>query len=166
VSTAHLYWNPNRPEVKLGQAKFLLNRIIDFIDTSNHYTHQTLSHRNDKAINVMNQNSYINHKIEEEIHQSISSSIQLPIILCGDFNSLPSSDIYRLITDDNTLESIRNQRFMLDIKESNLIGEILHGPNTKFLCDHSLSRLCRWLRILGDIFGIVCFDRYRYHILQ
>jgi len=31
---------------------------------------------------------------------------------------------------------------------------VLSGPDTKFLCDPTLSRLCRWMRVLGKCVSV------------
>jgi mRNA deadenylase 3'-5' endonuclease subunit Ccr4 len=68
-----------------------------------------------------------------------------PVLFAGDFNSLPSTDIYKLLTglevevDISTPESFKQSSTTSDI----------YGPNTKFLCDASLAKLCKWLRVLG-----------------
>jgi endonuclease/exonuclease/phosphatase family metal-dependent hydrolase len=63
----------------------------------------------------------------------------MPTIACGDFNSMPSSDIYRLIVEGRTPP------------------QKLVQPFQRFLFDDSLARVARWLRLLGfdaEIFAI------------
>jgi hypothetical protein len=93
VSSNHLYWNPSRPQVKLRQSKYLMDRFAVF--------------RGDA-----------------------------PGVLAGDFNSVPQSDPYQLITTGKCREGIITG-----------LGYNLKSP--KFYCDTSLSRLCKWLRLLG-----------------
>jgi uncharacterized protein with PIN domain len=52
----------------------------------------------------------------------------------GDFNSLPDSDVY--------LD-------MMGKLEKSFEITVLRGPETKFICDSNLNRLCRWMRVLG-----------------
>lgn len=105
-STAHVYWNPRRPEVKSLQTQYLVSRISSFISA-----------------------------------EGLSSEI--PIFIAGDFNSVPFSEPYQLLV--NGFEK------SFSVKGAGLdnIGRTLYGPTTKFLCDRNLSRLCRWLRVLG-----------------
>ena len=60
-----------------------------------------------------------------------------PVIVAGDFNSLPNSAVYQ--------EMVGTLGRSYDINESLL----LQGRGTKFLCDGNLNRLCRWMRVLG-----------------
>ncbi len=72
----------------------------------------------------------------------------VPVVLTGDFNTLPVDPIYRTITDPvfNQNNNIAALNHMLH----NLrYGGELYGPQTRFLCDASLSKLCKWLRVLG-----------------
>jgi uncharacterized protein with PIN domain/endonuclease/exonuclease/phosphatase family metal-dependent hydrolase len=84
---------------------------------------------------------------------SSNSSNLLPVILTGDFNSFPHDDLYNLITGQRVLS--KAQYFLLydnsatRPQERTLGLKSLYGPNTKFLCDFSLSKLVRWMRILG-----------------
>ena len=123
VATCHIHWNPNLPNVKLGQVYYILQRLFSF--QSKH------------------DNSY-----------------HPPLILTGDFNSFPSSHIYRLITSSNINELLNVsddsksleksfRHFFSRWKRLRDSNSVLYGPDTKFLCDSSLSRLCRWMRVLG-----------------
>lgn len=68
----------------------------------------------------------------------------LPTILTGDFNIFPTDEIYQVVTDGFTLESMQ-QAF----QEHQYPSEYLSGSGTKFMCDPTLSKLCRWMRVLG-----------------
>lgn len=95
VSNCHLYWNPARPEVKLAQARYLLQKIRNANEEDN-----------------------------------------LPIICGGDFNALPHSDVYDLITDASTQQQIE-------------AAASFPRQEPKFLVDINLSKLARWMRVLG-----------------
>ena len=120
VSTCHLNWNPNLPEVKLGQVQYILKRL-----------------------ELFQQNNLL-RKTENK---------PLPTILCGDFNSFPGSEVYNLISGHinnekarNIISSLTKQR---EQSGSSYIMRRLYGPKTRFLCDPTLSRLSRWMRVLG-----------------
>lgn len=105
-ATAHIYWNPRRPEVKKLQTQYLVSRIDSFI-----------------ASNGLND--------------------AVPIFIAGDFNSVPFSEPYQMLIngfEDNLLKG--------GVLEAGNVGTF-YGPKTKFLCDRNLSRLCRWMRVLG-----------------
>jgi uncharacterized protein with PIN domain len=108
ASTAHLYWNPAKPEVKQAQAYYLKKKVLEF-------------------------------------------SNNLPIILCGDFNSKPESNTINIISQgkQNFLEgdSYCFPKFDDNIETKKEI--ILKGKEARFIADESLNKLCRRLRLLG-----------------
>jgi hypothetical protein len=152
ASTAHLYWNPVYPEVKSGQSKYLLDRIA-FFQTKLNLRCSSCS--------------------EGKNSSSCSSSIThpCPIILGGDFNSTPESEQYHLLTSYQPfvskyvttcsycgLDSFPKLLSPSSSSSSNNLrpdpshyfqGCYYGGNQTKFLCDPTLSKLCRWLRVLG-----------------
>lgn len=67
--------------------------------------------------------------------------LDTPIIIAGDFNSLPNSSVYSYLTHPHGLPWTTQEKLFRP--------EEVYGSGTRFLCDHSLSRLCRWMRILG-----------------
>lgn len=80
-----------------------------------------------------------------------SSTKSIPVLITGDFNSFPHDEIYSFVTSpDDQIHAVElyQNKFHLSFAMKKSINE-LYGPNTKFLCDLSLSRLCRWLRMLG-----------------
>ena len=106
-STAHMYWNPRRPEVKTLQTQYLVSRIDSYMTT-----------------------------------EGLSTST--PVFMAGDFNSVPFSEPYQLLV--NGFDSSLLKKGAIGLK--NTVGA-LYGPKTKFLCDRNLTRLCRWMRVLG-----------------
>lgn len=61
-----------------------------------------------------------------------------PVIMGGDFNSVPTSDLYRRIQEGKV--------FRGGLFEGSYYG---NGSPPKFLADTSLKKLCSWLRMLG-----------------
>eukprot|EP00599_Poterioochromonas_sp_BG-1_P002392 CAMPEP_0173149572 /NCGR_PEP_ID=MMETSP1105-20130129/10404_1 /TAXON_ID=2985 /ORGANISM="Ochromonas sp., Strain BG-1" /LENGTH=579 /DNA_ID=CAMNT_0014064461 /DNA_START=323 /DNA_END=2062 /DNA_ORIENTATION=- len=133
-ATCHIHWNPNLPEVKFAQTQLILEELTRF----------RTKHEKDFIATL----------------KSSTDSQDIPIILTGDFNSFPHDDLYALVTGKMSLPPHQ----YLILSSSNILGEEdnaaavvrvrpgikkLYGPNTKFLCDFSLSKLSRWLRILG-----------------
>lgn len=104
IANTHMYWNPNKPNLKLAQSQYLLERLNRFM---------------------------CQHNIR----------LDCPIIAAGDFNSLPNSALYSFLTHPEGLPWTPHGKY--------LRPDEIYGASTKFLCDHSLSRLCRWMRILG-----------------
>ena len=93
IMCSHLYWNPNKPKVKLTQTRFVLDSMAQFRGN-------------------------------------------LPGVIAGDFNALPDSDQYRLVTEKG-------------VDDYSYIWNWGENERPRFLCDASLSRICRWLRLLG-----------------
>lgn len=73
LTTCHIYWNPKLPEVKFAQVKRILLECV-YLSEYNLDTTFTSS------------------------SSSSNSTSTLPVIVTGDFNSSPYSDVYRLIT--------------------------------------------------------------------
>jgi mRNA deadenylase 3'-5' endonuclease subunit Ccr4 len=164
VSTAHLYWNPTYPEVKTGQVKYLLDRI-GFFRTKLNLSCNLCSKRK-KRENLSESNS-----------QDRSVTHSCPIILGGDFNSTPDSEQYHLLTSyqpmiSRYLSPVQSLTSLSShtkasccycglntfvLKSSHSRSDPAHyfhgcyygGNQTRFLCDATLSKLCRWLRVLG-----------------
>jgi mRNA deadenylase 3'-5' endonuclease subunit Ccr4 len=95
ASTAHIYWNPERPEVKNLQSQYLVGRVEKFVSDCN-----------------------------------LPSST--PIIITGDFNSVPYSDVYSALT--------HGFHYLSENGKLELPGSKgpYYGPGTKFLCDKNL----------------------------
>jgi mRNA deadenylase 3'-5' endonuclease subunit Ccr4 len=140
VSTAHLYWNPSYPEVKSGQAKYLLDRI---------------------AIFRTKLNLGCGYCSSSSLDGSTQTCHPCPVILGGDFNSTPESEQYDLLTSyqpdiSQYLPACRSCGSQQggSSKPPPPLSHYFHGcyyggNQTKFLCDPTLSKLCRWLRVLG-----------------
>ncbi|RYG65772.1 hypothetical protein EON64_11225, partial [archaeon] len=104
------------------------------------------------------------HLVEVKYAQAhyILSQLQLfrqqhdnaPIIWTGDFNSLPNDEVYKLITSPAsppTSLALPLPRHSPHSLPSHLVlpANYARGPKTRFICDNSLSRLGRWMRVLG-----------------
>ena len=74
-----------------------------------------------------------------------------PVFLAGDFNSVPRSEPYNMLTQGfkYTLGDPTSSRLALAAGWEEYEEIVTYGAGTKFLCDRTLSRLCRWLRVLG-----------------
>lgn len=110
VCTTHMHWNPAMPQVKLAQARYLLERIS--------YV------RNDNGLPP-------------------NSSI-----LTGDFNSFPKSKVYVCMTDGIPFPTLSGRCFAGAVERSFTFVPS-NDESVKFLCDRTLHRLARWLRLLG-----------------
>ena len=106
-ATAHIYWNPRKPEVKSLQTQYLVSRIDSFI-------------------------------------ASVGLTDALPVFIAGDFNSVPFSEPYQMLVN-----GFENDLLKKGVANVGNIVSNFYGPKTKFLCDRNLSRLCRWMRVLG-----------------
>lgn len=73
----------------------------------------------------------------------------VPVVFTGDFNSLPRDEVYRFIASPASVKATSFGSIELALASQIESSVYTYGPKTKFLCDSSLSRLCRWMRILG-----------------
>ena len=120
VAVPHLYWNPNFADVKDGQATYLLDRIGMFKEQ------------------ISSQ-----HTVDNP-----------PVLIGGDFNSLPDSNVYKILTTPFSYLSLSvadndTKRRRYGQKISTYHMDENDKSQVKFLCHSSLSKFCRWLRVLG-----------------
>ena len=76
----------------------------------------------------------------------------IPVVLTGDFNTLPEDAIYEAIIGPNNMTVLQQRLHQLKY------GGDLYGPKTRFLCDASLNKLCKWLRVLGVNVALDAWD--------
>jgi mRNA deadenylase 3'-5' endonuclease subunit Ccr4 len=73
---------------------------------------------------------------------------QPAVIICGDMNSLPGSAVYRLFTEGAA--SVDDDDNSSSSSSSCSTGTaVTFSGEPKFMCDATLNRFCRWLRMLG-----------------
>jgi hypothetical protein len=112
ASCGHLHWNPSRPDIKIAQTAFWLDRIKSFSE------------------------------------KSANQSQHLPLIVGGDFNSLPNSEPYNMVTSyDFDWQSKPDG--MSSIIRNNNPNAPYGSTAIKFVGEPNLGKLCRWLRVLG-----------------
>lgn len=110
VCTTHMYWNPSLPQVKLAQARYLLERL-----------------------------TYVRR--QDGLTPDAS-------VLTGDFNSLPTSKTYMCILEGIPFPNESGRCAAGAVRRA--FAAFPSGPKVvRFLCDGTLTRLARWLRLLG-----------------
>jgi hypothetical protein len=88
------------------------------------------------------------------------SDIDVDVVLCGDFNSLPSSAVYRFITEgscDILSEINPAKRPSLEMSAIGALGGGMAGKEQAgfrgdlkvLIADEDLDRVARWLRSVG-----------------
>jgi uncharacterized protein with PIN domain len=77
---------------------------------------------------------------------------ETPVIFTGDFNTLREDVVYKGITHPDCITSLAQK-----LRELRY-GGALYGPKTRFLCDASLSKLCKWMRVLGVNVALDAWD--------
>lgn len=72
-------------------------------------------------------------------------------ILTGDFNSLPKSQIYEYITTGTRFPLLGENTSLAAVERACSVFSVgsKNGKGIAFLCDMTLGRLARWLRLLG-----------------
>ncbi|KAJ4332467.1 Glucose-repressible alcohol dehydrogenase transcriptional effector [Ascochyta clinopodiicola] len=98
VGNVHVFWNPAFTDVKLVQVAILLEGIKNF---ANRWAKFPAC--KDKVVYRFTNGDSEDGKEPDPTQEpgpsmEYSDGTQIPLILCGDFNSLPSSGIYDLIT--------------------------------------------------------------------
>lgn len=149
VCSTHLYWNPHHSYIKLAQTHYLLESLINI---------QKNIHGDDND------------------GQKGDGDAAHAVILTGDFNSEPGSKQYAVLSHgraikpdgvkDKTRLCVNAVYHMLDRERNqdkiqrnpltddngkwlfaNMNGEL--DEDVRFLCDATLTKLARWLRLLG-----------------
>jgi hypothetical protein len=60
---------------------------------------------------------------------------RIPVVICGDYNSTPDSDVYGLMASGYCAPA-------------NMVA-LSPNPDSKIICDSDLNKVCRWLRAIG-----------------
>ena len=161
VANTHHYWNPNFPEVKAGQVKYLMDRVGAFQQHWDQYPCPSPRPGVEPGSDA----------------SDTAASHHTPscVLLGGDFNSLPTSEVYSLLTSSFQCAAVCKsvcksrstsispheesvpqaaRRYLLPSKY--LSCDEVGGDGRdetrllpSFICDDTLSKFCRWLRLLG-----------------
>ena len=98
------------------------------------------------------QAEYLVHRVDNFLEQHHLSRESAPVFLAGDYNSVPTSEIYNMMTKGFLYSLTDRARPTGGVRREGWCefdDIVSYGADTKFLCDSSLSRLCRWMRVLG-----------------
>ena len=78
------------------------------------------------------------------------SKNHFPVIIGGDFNSLPDSPVVKLVSQGFSATAVTGtNQTAICTQISPTITSVQEPNSVKFLCDHSLSKLAKWMRMLG-----------------
>lgn len=105
VVNAHLYWDPAFKDVKLIQTAILMEEITKLAETYARFPPRTekTAFRFSEA-EVGSQSPDNQASIEPAPSTEYVSGDQIPLLICGDFNSAPSSAAYNLIANGRLTE--------------------------------------------------------------
>ncbi|GJP32831.1 hypothetical protein CLOM_g17427, partial [Closterium sp. NIES-68] len=110
VVSSHIYWNPKCPDVKLAQAKYLLQEVVRFrsvVESLHHQQcHQMIElvadsqlRGGDLKVDASGAKEDVEGKEEQD---------QIPVVICGDFNSKPGDPVYSYIVSGSTRDKSRS----------------------------------------------------------
>ena len=94
IANVHLYWNPLCPDIKLLQLDYFCRYLRLFQEKHMKMLHERTSTNS-------NTSSFKRHDMD-------GLPSPLALILMGDLNSLPDSDVYRYLNNTNHLKSLNN----------------------------------------------------------
>ena len=86
IANVHLHWNPRLPDVKLVQAALMVDEIDKIV---NRFATQTAGEI-DKIVN--------RQTAREKPAPVYTDGYKIPLIICGDFNSIPDSGVYKYLS--------------------------------------------------------------------
>ncbi|KAI9652436.1 MAG: Glucose-repressible alcohol dehydrogenase transcriptional effector [Alyxoria varia] len=99
VANAHIFWNPQYKDVKVVQAAILMEQVQRFAEQWVRHPpcEQKQPYRHSEA------DTDVPPEVEEPPKnyppsQSYEKGTDIPLIVCGDFNSLPDSGVHQLIS--------------------------------------------------------------------
>lgn len=98
ISNAHLHWDVKEEDVKVVQAAILLDHLSDCAERWAKLPpkeNKSLAQISEPGLNLHVDGEAI---VEPAPSQKYSSGSQIPMILCGDLNSMKDSPVYELIT--------------------------------------------------------------------
>jgi len=136
VANTHLYWNPQRSEIKTAQYQMFLNEIDEFVTSS-------ATPGSDVIIG-----GDLNSKPKSELMTQISKGNYFPNynITDNDTDNDNDTDMAGMTTTDMNNKKTNQLKMKMKIK---MMKDIYYGEKTRFLCDITLIKLCKWLRLLG-----------------
>ena len=100
VANAHMYWDPQFDDVKLVQAAILMDQIERLADKWARASPCTnkATYRHAESDNPDGSPAVPDGPVPESApSRSYSSGTQIPLVVCGDFNSAPSSGVYQFL---------------------------------------------------------------------
>ncbi|KAJ5898992.1 Glucose-repressible alcohol dehydrogenase transcriptional effector [Penicillium taxi] len=103
VANAHLYWDPKFKDVKLLQTAIMMEELTRISDD-----YAKIPACNDKVafrFSEAESDAEATPVVEPAPSKVYSSGSQIPMILCGDFNSHPQSAAYKLIANGGLIKS-------------------------------------------------------------
>ncbi|RUS89094.1 hypothetical protein EGW08_003157, partial [Elysia chlorotica] len=109
VSTAHIHWDPALPDVKLVQTMMLVEELQKFVREA------SMQFRPNAPPPSMDAGDMCN---------------SMPLILCGDFNSLPDSGVYEYLSKgrlDTLHQDFEGQNYQVFMKDRHDNGVISHN---------------------------------------
>ncbi|RDL41112.1 DNase I-like protein [Venustampulla echinocandica] len=97
VVNTHLHWDPTYADVKLIQMAILIENINKI---AGKFAQRPPSTEKEKKAGLVDENGSPDPKLGQEFAPSLeySSNTQVPLILCGDLNSVPDSSVYDLLS--------------------------------------------------------------------
>ncbi len=152
LCTCHIHWNPNLLDVKLAQAKYILKHLYESIAVS--------SVNSEKEASTSAATAETSCRCSDT--SPISTQSCIPVIFTGDFNSLPHDLIYNAITTRfDSLNAIDQLVLAASESQSTADGDCsvvqahendyyVGGAKTRFLCDSTMYKLGKWMRVLGE----------------
>lgn len=99
VANGHIYWDPHYVDVKVIQVAIMLEQIAKLADKYARFPPE----KNKEPFKFANGGSEDGEEAVEEVKpapsQHYDNGGDIPLIICGDFNSDPSSGIYKLLSE-------------------------------------------------------------------
>lgn len=145
VANVHLFWNPDHEDVKQWQAVYLLTRLKKALTFSRYLPVSSRHSASGQSLSQQGSHESSSDSCTSDssrhdgvVHSSNTNAVQqrdLPLLLCGDFNSLPHSQVYEYLTKGTSVSFTHHKSVALS--------------SPKFICDFPLHKHTKWLRAIG-----------------
>lgn len=98
VATAHLTWDPTFNDVKIVQTAILMEQIIKYADRWAMHPPCTEKEKTAYRLSSMDDEPKAAEPVKHAPSVAYSHGSQIPLVLCGDFNSSKESGVYEYLT--------------------------------------------------------------------
>jgi CCR4-NOT transcription complex subunit 6 len=127
VATCHVHWDPEFCDVKLIQTMMLMHKLQSIIKDYTQQQQQSQPAATDTESHISSSNN------DSGMTECVSGGSSIPLILCGDLNSLPESGVVEYLTSGKITV---NHKDFKAISYEDCLHKLSHVSETKDIYSH------------------------------